>query len=129
VKSRERYRVSVDTVLIDITDPSNKDLQFFHDRTLLRNYFINFRQDIPLYSDPIINKVIKQSNITLLIFFFRNYSDVFRLSETIFRLNVKVGVCVCVCTLLCSIYTQTHTLCLSLMFSLKMASKNRNMSL
>jgi hypothetical protein len=48
MKWRERYRVSVDKVLIGITNSSNKDLQFIHDQTLLRNSFIIFRQGIPV---------------------------------------------------------------------------------
>ena len=47
MKSRERYRVCIDKMLIGITDSSKKDLQFIHDQTLLRNSFIIFRQGIP----------------------------------------------------------------------------------
>ena len=49
-----------------------------------------FWQKSPLRSDPAIKYSDKiQSNPTLLIFFLRIYSDMFRLLEAIFRLNIK----------------------------------------
>ena len=50
----EQYRVSVDKVLIGITDSSNKDLQFIHDQT--RIFFIIFRQgSVRLYFITLFN--------------------------------------------------------------------------
>ena len=59
---------------------------------------------------------------TLLTFFLKIYSDMIRLLEAIFRLNIKECMYVYIYIY---IYIYTH----SFMLSLKMASKSRNMSL